>query len=126
MNIFTQFFKSGTNEGRKQAIIKDLIRRESELSRDIFGPVPKGTRREFFCLDKNTWVWFEEWTNKNGQRQQLTTRYIVRPNEILKSQNGGAYHRLSIEEAQNFHEAAKSYQRKVKTHLYTDKKPARA
>jgi hypothetical protein len=102
------------------------MRREADLSRDIFGPVPKNTKREFFCLDKNTWVWFEEWTDDNGKRQQVTTRYVVRPKEILKSQNGGAYQRLTIDEAQNFYNATKAYYKKIKTHLYAEKNPASA
>ena len=124
MNIFTQFFKGTNSEERKQAILQDLMRREVALTRDIFGSVPAGTQREFFCLDKHTWVWFEEWTDSQGVRQQVTTRYIVRPKEILKSQNGGAYHLLTIEEAKNFHEATKAYYARIKTHLYADK-PAR-
>ncbi|MCA9328204.1 hypothetical protein KC959_00380 [Candidatus Saccharibacteria bacterium] len=124
MNIFTQFFKGTNSEDRKQAILQDLMRREVEVTRDIFGPVPKGVRREFFCLDKHTWVWYEEWTDENGQPRQMTTRYIIRPKEILKSQNGGAYRRLTIEEALNFQKATQSYYHKIKTHLYADKKPA--
>lgn len=121
MNIFTQFFKGTNNEERKHAILQDLMRREVELTRDIFGSVPQGVRREFFCLDKHTWVWYEEWTDEQGVRRQVTTRYVVRPKEILKSQNGGAYHRLSIDEAKNFHGATQAYFHRVKNHLYTDK-----
>lgn len=123
MNIFTQFFKGGNAQDRKLAVQQDLMRREAALTRDIFGPVPKGTRREFFCLDKATWIWYEEWTDDNGQRQQITTRYLIRPKEIVKSQNGGAYNRLSIEEAKNFYKAAQTYYKRIKTQLYADPKP---
>lgn len=126
MNIFTQFFKRDTTEARKHTIAQDLIRREVELTRDIFGPVPKGIRREFFCLDKNTWIWYEEWTNKNGVVQQVTTRYVIRPKEIIKSQNGGAYHKLSYDEARNFHRATHTYFEKVKVGLYEKKTHAHA
>lgn len=126
MNIITQFFKKNSPEDRKKSVTQDLIRRESELTRDIFGPVPRGTRREFFCLDKNTWVWYEEWTDANGKLNQVTTRYVVRPKEIIKSQNGGAYHKLSYDEAHNFHKATHSYYEKVKNGLYVNKKPAHA
>jgi hypothetical protein len=124
MNIFTQFFKKTSSDDRKQAILQDLMRREAELTRDIFGPVPRGSRREFFCLDKHTWIWYEEWVDENGQRQQITTRYIVRPKEILKSQNGGAYYRLSIEEAKNFVKAIQVYHRRVTQHIYAKHKTA--
>jgi hypothetical protein len=123
MNIFTQFFTKTNSEERNQAILQDLMRREVALTRDIFGPVPAGTRREFFCLDKHTWIWYEEWTDAQGIRQQMTTRYVVRPREILKSQNGGAYYRLSYEEAQNFQGATQAYYQKIKTHLYGNNHP---
>lgn len=123
MSIFTQFFKNGNPEERRQAILQDLIRREVAITSDIFGPVPRGTRREFFCLDKSTWIWYEEWTDQNGQRQSVTTRYVVHDKQIVKSQNGGAYYRLTAEEVRNFHKAIKSYQQKIKTQLYR-KNPA--
>jgi hypothetical protein len=120
MNIFTQFFKSTSPADRKQAVMQDLMRREAEATRDIFGPVPKGTKRDFFCLDEHTWIWYEEWTDKAGQRQQITTRYVVRPNEVLKSHNGGAYKRLTVDEAKNFQRATQSYYNRLKNHLYAD------
>ena len=124
MNIFTQFFKKTNSAERKQAILQDLMRRESELTKDIFGPVPAGRKREFFCLDEHTWIWYEEWTDESGQRRQVTTRYSVRQKEILKSQNGGPYHRLNIEEAGNFNKAVQTYHQRVKAHLYVVETPA--
>lgn len=124
MNIFTQFIKKNSSEDRKQAILQDLMRREAELTRDIFGPVPSGGRREFFCLDRHTWIWYEEWVDENGQRQQVTTRYVVRPNEILKSHNGDSYRRLTVAEADNFAKAIETYYKKVKTNLYAETKTA--
>ncbi len=125
MNIFTQFFKTGTPEDRKHAITQDLMRREAALTTDIFGPVPQGTRREFFCLDASTWIWYEEWTGQDGHQNVVTTRYVIRPKEILKSQNGGAYSKLAPDEVRNFHKAIVSYEHRVKTQLYR-KNPARA
>lgn len=31
---------------------RELIQRESTIGRELFGPVPEGHRREFFCLDE--------------------------------------------------------------------------
>ncbi len=121
-NIFTSFFKSQNGEQRKQLMLQDLMRREVELTRDIFGPVPKGVKREFFCLDQNTWVWYEESADEKGRRQAVTTRYVVRPTEILKSQNGGPYQRLKIDEAKNFQKAAHAYRSKVHENLYDTRK----
>ncbi len=118
MNIFTQFFKGSSTEQRKQAILQDLMRREAALTREIFGPVPLNGRREFFCLDKHTWVWFEEWVDEQGHKKQVTTRYLIRSKEVLKSQNGGAYYRSTIKEAHNFLKATKRYQEIVNERLY--------
>lgn len=119
MNIITQFFKkNGSSVARTHEIHQDLMRREIELTRDIFGPVPKGVDRQFFCLDKNTWIWYEGWTDKKGIQHKVTTRYIVRPSGVIKSQNNGAYHRLSFDESKNFNRAVNLYYDKVKHGLY--------
>lgn len=75
----------------------------------LFGPIPDGVRREFFCLDPHTWVWHEEWTDKNGQHHALTTRYDLTKQGILKSQGVNSYQRLTSEEERNFRVAAKQY-----------------
>lgn len=125
MNIFTQFFKKSNEHERRQQITQDVIRLEASVTKDIFGPIPAGVKRDFFCLDRSTWIWYEEWIDENGQTHQLTTRYIIRPNEVLKSQNGGAYYRLSREEFKNFKHAAEKYYSTIKAELYQDfKEPA--
>jgi hypothetical protein len=75
----------------------------------LFGPVPDGFRREFFCLDPNTWVWHEEWTDTSGEHHAVTTRYDVTHRGILKSQGVNSYQRLSEQEERNFRSAAKQY-----------------
>ena len=40
---------------------RQLIRRESKIGSQLFGQVPSGRSREFFCLDERTWVWSESW-----------------------------------------------------------------
>lgn len=104
---------------KKEAILRSLMRKESqEIGAEIFGPIPKGHRREFFCLDDHTWVWHEEWTDEKGKNQILNTRYDIRPNEILKSQNNGGYQRLSIDEAKNFSKAVDKYINRVGKEIY--------
>src|SRR6476659_5190640 len=70
---------------------RDLLRRESKIGADLFGPIPKGHRREFFCLDESTWIWHEEWKDEKGVERQTTTRYEVHPNGILKVTDGPRY-----------------------------------
>ena len=120
MNIFTQFFKANDPQHRRAQIEQDLIRRETVVAKDIFGPVPAGRRREFFCLDESTWIWYEEWIDDAGVRRQVSTRYIIRPQEVLKSQNGGEYYRLTTTEFKNFKAAAERYYETVKRNLYSD------
>jgi hypothetical protein len=97
---------------------RKLIRKEAELGGKLFGEVPKGHRREFFCLDTHTWVWYEEWIDANGALQTTTTRYEMRPNGVLKSQNGGDYKTLTSDEAKNLLKAVNLYKEKVLDTLY--------
>jgi hypothetical protein len=95
-----------------------LLRREAKIGGRLFGPPPAGGRREFFCLDEHTWVWYEEWLDGSGQRHIKTTRYDVRPTGVLKSQNG-YYQRLEREEAERLLAAARLYRDKVRAELYS-------
>lgn len=109
----------GSRQDQRQAdLYRDLIRHEAKIGGKIFGPVPKGGRREFFCLDEKTWIWHEEWKDQNGQHKSKTTRYDIRPNGILKAQDGSHYQKVGEEEAKNLREAAHLYQQKIKNELY--------
>ncbi len=97
----------------EQEIDKDIIHFEAKIGGGLFGPVPPRHRREFFCLDENTWVWHEEWTDNLGRRQSVTTRYDVRPHGIFKIQGNMPHRRLSDQELQNFYQAVSLYGKKV-------------
>jgi hypothetical protein len=109
---------SDRTEQRRANLYRDLIRHEAKIGGQVFGPTPVGVNREFFCLDEHTWVWHEEWKDQTGQLQIKTTRYDVRPDGVLKSQNGH-YQKLSIEEAQRLLQAAHIYAERVSRQLYT-------
>jgi len=94
---------------------KALIHFEARIGGTLFGPVPKNHRREFFCLDRHTWVWHEEWIDANGEHRALTTRYDIRPSGVVKSQGPASYQALSKEEFRNFYQAALLYQKQVNT-----------
>jgi len=106
-------------EQRRADLYRNLIRHEAKIGGQLFGPVSPGGRREFFCLDEHTWVWHEEWVDQKGERHTKTTRYDVRPNGILKSQNGH-YQKVSPDEARRLHHAAKLYQQRVNAELYSN------
>ncbi|MDB5164691.1 MAG: hypothetical protein JWL89_317 [Candidatus Saccharibacteria bacterium] len=101
-----------SNDQRRAKLMSDLIHEEAKIGGQLFGPVPQGHHRQFFCLDEYTWVWHEEWT-ENGQRQVMTTRYTVHPGGVLKSQGDGRYLPVSMDEARNLFKATQLYQRRI-------------
>ena len=120
--LFSKFFKASQNqkhEARRAELYRNLIRREAKIGGTVFGEVPKGNRREFFCLDEHTWIWHEEWKDDNGQYQVKTTRYDVRPSGILKAQDGQPYQKVSRDEAVRLYQASQIYLRRIQNELYT-------
>jgi hypothetical protein len=104
---------------RRATLHRNLIRHEAKIGGQLFGPVPKGHRREFFCLDEHSWVWHEEWLDANGATQSLTTRYDVRPDGIFKVQNG-QYQPVNKAETKRLIEAARIYRQRVNNELYAN------
>lgn len=104
---------------KKGVTRRDLIRLESEIGRELFGPIPDGHRREFFNLDDETWVWHEEWNDAvTGKHQEVTTRFETHPNGILKVQDGQPYRFIEGEELQYFVKATQLYYERVMTEVY--------
>ena len=102
-----------TDAQRAGEIERDLIRYEAKVGSQLFGKVPKGRRRQFFCMDEHTWIWYEEWRDKRGRRQSVTTRYEIRPSGIIKIQDGKTYEGVSKAEADHLHQATELYRKKV-------------
>lgn len=109
MGFLPKTFLSQSSEQRSIEMHRSLLRHLAKLGGRVFGPVPEGVRREFFCLDEHTWVWHEEWTDEKGQHQAVTTRYDIRPSGIVKSQGINSYQRLSPQEERNFRSAVRIY-----------------
>ena len=99
---------------KKAAVDKALLHYEARVGGKLFGPIPEGSRREFFCLDERTWIWHEEWLDANGQRHAMTTRYDVREHDILKSQGGASHQKLKLDEARRFAQAVSLYSQQVR------------
>ncbi len=117
MSGFLGITKAQTEQERQSRYYRKLIRIAAKKGGELFGPIPAGVRREFFCLDERTWVWHEEWTDANGKENVITTRYDVRPNGILKAQDGQPYRYLDKEEAKRLYKAARMYNKFVQTEL---------
>lgn len=98
---------------------RELIQLESDIGAQLFGPVPKGHRREFFNLDLSTWIWYDEWNDTmTGQRKNMTIRYEVHENGILKVQEGARYNFIEGQELENFMAAIHLYYERVARELY--------
>lgn len=122
MNIFQKLIRLLTGDTKKvpAKIVteRSLIERESEIGRELFGPIPAGHKREFFCLDPQTWVWHEEWKDENNISRSSTTRYEVQPGGILKVQPGRVYKYLEGEELENLGIAVKLYYERCAREVY--------
>lgn len=101
---------------------RQLIEMESKIGAKLFGPVPAGHRREFFCLDDTSWIWYEEW-RQDGKLQKTTVRYEIQTAGVLKVQEGARYSYLEGAELKNFINAVKTYHDTVLSVLY-HKNPA--
>jgi hypothetical protein len=90
---------------------------ESEIGAQIFGPIPAGVRREFFCLDERTWIWHEEKLDKKNS-EAATIRYEINQHGVLKVQEGARYSYLEGEELKNFAVAVRMYYEQVARRVY--------
>jgi hypothetical protein len=102
---------------RRAELRRSILREEAKIGGRLFGPIPEGSRREFFCLDRHTWVWHEEWTDVNSIRHARTTRYDVRPHGIFKAQDGQPYQPITREEAARLYHAVDAYNQATDAHF---------
>lgn len=113
---------TGSDEGftlfRSKPTRRQLIQRESELGGQLFGAIPEGHHRQFFNLDKNTWIWYEEWTDKDGKQHSTTTRYEIHANGILKVQDNAPYYFIEGQEFLNLTAAIRTYYERVSREVY--------
>lgn len=107
------------NRPLKKLTEREFLQLESEIGAKLFGDVPAGHRREFFCFDEKTWIWYEEWKDpKTGKQHSTTTRYEVHEKGILKVQEGARYSFIEGEELQNLEVATAMYYEQVMRNVY--------
>ena len=97
---------------------RELLRLESAIGAEIFGKIPEGHRREFFCLDEKTWIWHEEWSGEGRKLQTRTIRYEISDHGVLKVQDGARYNYIEGAELQNFALAIRMYYEQVARKVY--------
>lgn len=102
----------------KKLTERELIQLESAIGRELFGPIPKGHRREFFNLDEKTWIWYDEFTDEAGNKHSSTTRYEIQEKGILKAQDGAQYSYVEGEEFKNLVLAIQMYYEQVMRGIY--------
>ena len=78
----------------------------------------QGHRREFFNLDKDTWIWYEEYKDDKGITRTMTTRYEVQEKGVLKAQNGARYVYIEGNELANLGQAVRIYYERVMRGIY--------
>lgn len=104
--------------GPKLRSERELIQLESRIGRELFGPVPKGHRREFFCLDEKTCIWYESYKDEDGKLVESTTRYEIQGDKVLKAQEGARYSYLEGSELNNLLQAIGMYYERVMRGVY--------
>lgn len=98
---------------------RSLIQKESEVGARIFGQNPYGLRRQFFNLDPSTWIWYDEYPDKQGRGvKSVTIRYEIHANGVLKVQEGARYDFIEGQELDNFVRAVEFYSKKITEEIY--------
>ncbi len=119
IKLFTGGTLSTKQRPLKKYTERELLRAESAIGRQLFGPIPSGHQREFFCLDARTWIWYEKWIDPETKKpREHTTRYEVHSNGVIKIQENQPYTVLEGEELKNLEAAVKIYHEKVMREVY--------
>lgn len=118
VDVNTDWLKMPKNRPLKQFTERELIKLESQIGAQLFGPIPTGRRREFFNLDPVTWIWHEEWLDDHRRLQTATTRYEIQEKGVLKVQDGARYTYLEGAELANLRTAIHMYYERVCRDIY--------
>jgi hypothetical protein len=104
----------------KQAMRRNqLIHQEARIGSSVLGEVPAGHQREFFCLDKNTWVWSEQWYDQQAKMSRhMNVRYEFQPHGVLKIVDEIPRGYVTGKELKNLVTAIKTYTNRVAVEVY--------
>lgn len=104
---------------REKQLEREYIEREARVGGEVFGKIPSGRTRQFFCLDQHTWIWHEAWNDERGLAHSFTINYEVRPDGIFKRVNGsGQLSKVTGDELSNFNQAIHEYRKRVIDSVY--------
>lgn len=112
-----RFFGKGYQITDPDQARHQMIKLESDLvGSKLFGAVPKEHKREFYCLDENIWVWYEQW-KEYGERQSRMVRYEVSENQVTKNIDG-MYKKVGEAELANLRQAIHLYYTEIMHKIY--------
>ncbi len=104
---------------KKAQLERAYIKKESQIGATLFGMVPSGHNRDFFCLDEYVWIWNEQWFDADqNSMQQMQIRYEFQPRGVLKTVDGITRGYVEGKELQNLLQAIKSYHDRVAVEVY--------
>lgn len=107
-----------SNQSFNRMSERKLLQLESKIGRELFGPIPKGHQREFFCLDDKTCIWYEAYKDESGKDVESTTRYEIQGDRVLKAQGSSRYSYLEGQELTNLLLAIDIYYERVMRGVY--------
>ncbi len=106
---------SGDNPETQQ----QLLQKEGALGGKIFGELRPDQSRTFFCLNETTWIWSDNWFDRNERRAtNQTVHYQVQKLGVTKITQGISSAFIEGDEFKNFFNAVTIYHRLVRRQVY--------
>ncbi len=104
---------------KREARRKELIKQESAIGATLFGKIPEGHQREFFCLDEYTWIWHESWIDEvTKATKTMHVRYEFQPRGVLKIVDGIATGFVAGDELKYLLQSMTTYYKRVSKEVY--------
>lgn len=121
---FSETFKDAWTEIKRDILElintkEQLISRESQIGRTLFGDIPVGHQRDFFNVNEHVWVWHESWRDRLGKKHEKVVKYDVHQSGVWKRVNEGEPIHLQGQELANFVAATSLYFQYVMPEIYS-------
>lgn len=104
---------------KREARQKELLKQEGAIGASLFGKIPDGHQREFFCLDEYTWIWHESWIDEATKTTKtMNVRYEFQPRGVLKIVDGIATGFVTGDELKHLLESMGTYYKRISKEVY--------
>lgn len=98
-----------------------LIQKELEATKGMFAGT-QGHQYNFFYygqIHENSHEWIlHDWFKEGKEWRVVTTRYLVQPHKIYRTQEGQPYQEVTGDELERFRKAIELYYSKVRSKVY--------